>query len=113
MEGALAVINPSRFEGWSTTVEEARNLGKSVLLSDIDVHREQAPPRAGYFDPDRAGDLADKMQNAWQQTDDAEERVLRQRSTPDVDARRRAFGAAFQGAVLAVHAASRAGTAPA
>jgi len=38
---SLAVLNPSRFEGWSTTVEEAKALGKPLLVSDIAVHREQ------------------------------------------------------------------------
>jgi glycosyltransferase involved in cell wall biosynthesis len=41
MAGSIAVINPSLFEGWSTTVEEARSLGVPLILSNIDVHREQ------------------------------------------------------------------------
>ena len=40
---ATAVINPSLFEGWSTTVEEAKALGLPLILSDIGVHEEQAP----------------------------------------------------------------------
>ena len=39
MRGATAVLNPSLFEGWSTTVEEARALGVPLILSDIAVHR--------------------------------------------------------------------------
>ncbi len=46
-----ALLNPSRYEGWSTTVEEARSLGTPLLLSDIPVHREQAGANAMYFDP--------------------------------------------------------------
>lgn len=107
MEGALAVINPSRFEGWSTTVEEARNLGKSILLSDIDVHREQAPARGVYFDPDKPEDLAGKMWAAWQDHEAVHEEALRQRSLPDVEGRRHAFGAAFQDMVFAVHGKER------
>ena len=38
---SVAVLNPSRFEGWSTSVEEAKALGKPLLVSDIAVHREQ------------------------------------------------------------------------
>ncbi len=38
---AMAVVNPSRFEGWSSSVEEAKALGKRLLVSDIPVHREQ------------------------------------------------------------------------
>lgn len=40
---AAAVIQPSMFEGWSTVVEDARAVGRPVLLSDIPVHREQLP----------------------------------------------------------------------
>ncbi|MDQ3879266.1 MAG: glycosyltransferase, partial [Actinomycetota bacterium] len=37
------MVQPSRFEGWSTVVEDARAVGRPLLLSDIEVHREQAP----------------------------------------------------------------------
>ena len=47
MAHAAAVLNPSRFEGWSTTVEEAKALGKTLLVSDIAVHREQVGGVAG------------------------------------------------------------------
>lgn len=62
MKNALAVINPSLFEGWSTTVEESKYMGKRLLLSDLDVHREQNPKDAIYFDPKSPSDLAKKMQ---------------------------------------------------
>ena len=38
-----AVINPSLFEGWSSTVEECKSVGKNMILSDLDVHKEQYP----------------------------------------------------------------------
>lgn len=38
---SVFVLQPSRFEGWSTVVEDAKALGKRLLVSDIDVHREQ------------------------------------------------------------------------
>jgi glycosyltransferase involved in cell wall biosynthesis len=47
---ALAVIQPSLFEGWSTVVEDARILGKTIILSDLAVHHEQAPRHGKYFD---------------------------------------------------------------
>ena len=58
MRASTALLNPSRFEGWSTTVEEARRLGVPALLSDLPVHREQAIPRARYFPPDDPEALA-------------------------------------------------------
>lgn len=45
-----ALINPSRFEGWSTPIEEAKAVGAPLILSDIPIHREQAPG-ASFFDP--------------------------------------------------------------
>lgn len=61
MAHSRAVVNPSRFEGWSTSVEEAKAFGKQVLLSDIAVHREQAPENSAYFSPDCAEELAELM----------------------------------------------------
>lgn len=66
MRRAVAVIQPSLFEGWSTVVEDARVLGRPCLLSDLPVHREQAPPGARYFDPHAPHALADLMEEAWQ-----------------------------------------------
>jgi glycosyltransferase involved in cell wall biosynthesis len=45
-----ALINPSKFEGWSTPIEEAKALGAPLILADIPIHREQAP-HATFFDP--------------------------------------------------------------
>ena len=62
---AAFVLNPSFFEGWSTTVEETKSIGKGIVLSDIEVHREQDPPQAEYFNPHDAADLAEKLCNRW------------------------------------------------
>ena len=61
MRRAVAVIQPSLFEGWSTVVEDARALGKPMILSDISVHREQAPERVRYFPGDSAEKLAEQI----------------------------------------------------
>jgi glycosyltransferase involved in cell wall biosynthesis len=55
---SIALINPSRFEGWSTTVEEAKSFGVPMILSNIDVHREQSGGTARYFGIDDPGTLA-------------------------------------------------------
>ena len=68
MHNSVALINPSLFEGWSTTVEESKLLGKIILLSEIDVHVEQAPPRGLYFDPHDAGALAALMEEIMRST---------------------------------------------
>lgn len=58
IKNALAVINPSFFEGWSSTVEESKLFNKRIILSDIPIHREQDPSNAFYFDPNNFLDLS-------------------------------------------------------
>lgn len=58
MQGCSAVVNPSFYEGWSSTVEEALCLGVPLILSDIPVHKEQAKTAARYFDPNDEKELA-------------------------------------------------------
>jgi len=67
MRQSAGVIQPSRFEGWSTVVEDARATGCAMALSDIDVHREQAPERASYFGVDDPARLAEWMSLRLQQ----------------------------------------------
>jgi glycosyltransferase involved in cell wall biosynthesis len=62
---AAVVIQPSRFEGWSTVVQDAQALGRPVVCSDIAVHREQAPAALGFFDPDRPDALAELLAAKW------------------------------------------------
>lgn len=99
MRNAVAVINPSQFEGWSTTVEEAKSLGKHVILSDIPVHREQDPERAHYVAPDNAPGMADALVAAlaaWSPHEDAAAMVRAAARLPE---RRRAFGEAYRSIV--------------
>ena len=58
---SAGLINPSRFEGWSTTVEEAKSFNVPMILSDIRVHQEQTLGTASYFDPNDAERLADNL----------------------------------------------------
>ena len=64
LRDCVAVIQPSRFEGWSSVVEEAKTLGRPLLLSEFPVHREQAPT-ARFFAPADPEGLALAMQEAW------------------------------------------------
>ena len=66
LRSSTALINPSRFEGWSTTVEEAKSFGVPMILSDIDVHREQTGGTARYFGVDDPQALADHLSDAFQ-----------------------------------------------
>lgn len=64
MRTCRVLIQPSRFEGWNTSIEDAKALGRPVIASDIPVHREQLSDEGGFFDPMDAGDLAKHMQRA-------------------------------------------------
>lgn len=65
MMQSIAVINPSLFEGWSTTVEEAKALGVPLILSDIAVHREQCEGlQASFFEAQNARELSQAMRTA-------------------------------------------------
>jgi glycosyltransferase involved in cell wall biosynthesis len=95
MSHAVAVVNPSRFEGWSTTVEEAKSLGKRVLVSDLAVHREQAPARGSYFGVDDAPTLAIQLREAWAAHDPAEDARAAAEAAAALPVRTRAFAEAY------------------
>jgi glycosyltransferase involved in cell wall biosynthesis len=59
MQESIAVIQPSFFEGWSTVIEDAKAIGKSVIASDLDVHKEQLGDSGIYFNPNDYHQLAD------------------------------------------------------
>lgn len=58
LKNALAIIQPSKFEGWSTIIEDAKTLQKQIICSNIDVHIEQMGENAFYFLPDSVDDLS-------------------------------------------------------
>lgn len=62
---AVAVVQPSLFEGWSTVVEDARALGKPIVLSDIPVHLEQRVPQAYTFSATSDVELSQKLLEVW------------------------------------------------
>ncbi len=49
---AIAVVQPSLYEGWNTSIEDAKALNKLVIASDIPVHREQLLNNGLYFKSD-------------------------------------------------------------
>ena len=58
MKKAEFIIQPSLFEGWGTVVEDCKVLDKTILLSDIPVHREQRNDKCVLFDPHNEDMLA-------------------------------------------------------
>lgn len=62
---SIAVLNPSRFEGWSTSVEQAKAMNKRIILSNINVHKEQNPQNAFYFETNNYKQLAKMIEKVW------------------------------------------------
>ena len=92
---ACCVLNPSLYEGWSTTVEETKTIGKPMVLSDLEVHREQDPPATLYFEPKNAAMLAEMMAKAWDSYPAGPNRELEQRAAEQYAGRSRAFAQTF------------------
>ncbi|MCK4827303.1 glycosyltransferase family 4 protein, partial [bacterium] len=100
MRYSLAVINPSLFEGWSSTVEEAKSMGKGMILSETDVHREQAPPDSEYFDPANPQKLAGILRRYWAEKEGGPDFPLEAQARKMLPQRTRDFGLAYQNIVL-------------
>lgn len=95
LRGCIALVNPSRSEGWSTTVEEAKSFGVPMILSDLEVHREQTSGTASYFETENPAALADHLERLAKESAVPLARSL----VPDQDDRVAAFAADFANAV--------------
>lgn len=62
MKHAKFLVQPSLCEGWGTVLEDAKVLDKTVLLSDIPVHREQKNEKCKLFDPHNPKKLAELIE---------------------------------------------------
>ena len=106
LNASSGLLNPSLFEGWSTTVEEAKADGIPMLLSDLHVHKEQNPG-ARFFDRNSADSLAERLREHF-----SAERV---QQTPDelqaaADKRLTKFSDQFVSMVRQLHMSARAAT---
>jgi len=95
MRASMAVLNPSLFEGWSTTVEEAKATGSPLLLSDIPVHREQALSNALFFDPFDAVSIADKLLYVWESWPVERDKILQEQAAINCSENRKAVANMF------------------
>jgi glycosyltransferase involved in cell wall biosynthesis len=100
MQACIALLNPSLFEGWSTTVEEAKSLGKLVVLSGIPVHVEQKPERSLYFDALSAEQLADRLAVAADAYSPGAEKQFMDRARAELPGRVRSFALAYEDVAL-------------
>ncbi len=80
---STAMIQPSLNEGWSTSVEEAKVLGKDILTADIEVHKEQIIDNPFQFKSINSEDLALKIETIVQNTKDS--------TFPDIQKEKKAF----------------------
>ncbi len=96
MRQSVCMMNPSRFEGWGITVDEARSVGKQMVISDIPAHQEQNPPRATYFDPNNAEELAQKLAAVWRETPPGPDAALESEARKAQPGRVRAHAEAFE-----------------
>jgi glycosyltransferase involved in cell wall biosynthesis len=69
MRYSLALINPSEFEGFAMSVDEAKHLGTRTILSDIAVHHEGLVPDAEYFQFDDASALTALLKHRWESSE--------------------------------------------
>lgn len=65
MRAAAAIVQPSHFEGWSMLLEDCRALGKTIYLSDLPVHREQAYKHSKFFKKGSTDELAALLLEDW------------------------------------------------
>jgi glycosyltransferase involved in cell wall biosynthesis len=65
IRNAIAVIQPSLFEGWSTVIEDAKAIGVQIITSEIPVHKEQLQQyqMKEFFSPNDEIELAECMTN--------------------------------------------------
>jgi glycosyltransferase involved in cell wall biosynthesis len=92
---AAAVLQPSLFEGWSTVVEDAKAVGRPIILSDLPVHIEQAPDEATYFKRSSTDDLARVLLELWPKLMPGPDSAREQAAAERTAARRLAAGRAF------------------
>jgi len=100
MRWSVATVNPSLFEGWSTTVEEAKSMGKVLILSDIATHREQAPARGYFFAPHDAEGLAAQLTAQCDRYDAVEDDAAIKAAALEIEGRRRDFARRYEDIVL-------------
>jgi len=102
MQNSLAIINPSLFEGWNTAVEEAKMMGKVVVLSDIAVHKEQNPEHALFFKTGDANSLADNLQHVMGTFSTQEEQIHQEKAKAVFKEHIVAFAKEYEGIALDV-----------
>jgi glycosyltransferase involved in cell wall biosynthesis len=71
LKTCTALVNPSLYEGWSTTVEEALSVNKYLLISNLPVNIEQTKgySRVSYFDPESISSISSSLLEFYSHVD--------------------------------------------
>lgn len=64
---AIAIVQPSEFEGWGAAVAEAKALAKPLLASDLPVHHEHHHPDVTWVPTRDVEGWADALERAWRE----------------------------------------------
>jgi glycosyltransferase involved in cell wall biosynthesis len=70
MKHAVAIVQPSLFEGWSTVVEDAKATGTYIVLSNLEIHKEQVSEEVTFFDPNNPKELSQILKSIFLETFD-------------------------------------------
>jgi hypothetical protein len=62
MKKAIAIVQPTTFEGWSTVIEDGKALNQYVVASNIAVNIEQIEDNVSFFNPQDSNQLAEIIQ---------------------------------------------------
>jgi len=93
---SMAMLQPSRFEGWATAVEDAKSLGKAIVVSDLDVHREQLGDAHPWIvGVDDAEAWANAIVDVTSKTEPGPDRDAESRARDDLAMRMRECGERF------------------
>lgn len=103
MRNSKAIINPSKFEGWSSTVEEAKSMGKLSILSNIPVHKEQNPLNSIFFEQDDEEELASILNNIQNDYDHIAQDNFKDLAEDDLKKRTVKFGQEYISLIKEVH----------
>lgn len=94
LKHSTLVVQPSKFEGWSTVVEDAKAVGRPMVLSDFRVHLEQAPDHV-FFEMGSAESLAEALAKHLPDLPDGPDPVAERDAKEVLDARRRELARSF------------------
>jgi hypothetical protein len=67
IQKSIGLVQPSKFEGWSTVIEDGMFFNKPILASNLKVNIEQLDTKAKYFDVDDYKRLSDLLIGLYEQ----------------------------------------------